>query len=88
MPQTTTTNPRPEDAAARAAIRELKRLASEASRRFDQNSLIATTSSLAAMSTVLDPLLGYLQRSWVESEVEAPNGAVAEPADGPVGMYL
>jgi hypothetical protein len=88
MPQTTT-NPRPEDAAARAAIRELKRLASEASRRFDQNSLIATTSSLTAMSTVLDPLLGYLQKSWVESEVGATNGApCAEADDEPVGLYL
>ena len=87
MPQTTT-NPRPEDAAARAAIRELKRLASEASRRFDQNSLIATTSSLTAMATVLDPLLGYLQRSWVESEVEVPDDAADDSDDDHVGMYL
>jgi len=87
MPQTTT-NPRPEDAAARAAIRELKRLASEASRRFDQDSLIATTSSLTAMATVLDPLLGYLQRSWVESEVGVPEDAAGDSDDDRVGMYL
>lgn len=84
----TTTNPRPKDAAARAAIRELKRLASEASRRFDQNSLLATTSSLTAMSTVLDPLLGYLQRSWMEREAEVSAGAAGDSDDDRVGMYL
>lgn len=76
MPHTTTTTLRPEDAAARAAIRELKRLANEASRRFDKYSLIATTSSLAAMATVLDPLLGYMLRTWVADQV-----SVVEPAD-------
>jgi hypothetical protein len=84
----TTTNPRPEDAAARAAIRELKRLASEVSRRFDQNSLLATTSSLTAMSTVLDPLLGYLQRSWMEHEAEVSAGAASDSDDDREGMYL
>jgi hypothetical protein len=78
-------NPRPEDAAARLAFRELKRLANEASRFFGQNSLVATTSSLAAMSTVLDPLLGYLQHSWIADAAETQDD---ESETAPPELYL
>ncbi len=78
---------RPEDAAARRALKELKRLAMKATRRFEQRSLIETTSSLTAMATVLEPLLGYVQRTWVEAEVTAAAPAEAEQS-GSFGMYL
>lgn len=61
---------RPEDAAARQALRELKRLATEAWRRFEHDSLIEATSSLAAIPTVLDPLLSYVQPTWVADAVQ------------------
>jgi hypothetical protein len=63
---------RAEDAAARQALRELKRLATEALRRFEHDALIEATSSLAAIPTVLDPLLSYVQRTWVADVVQAP----------------
>jgi hypothetical protein len=65
----------------------LKRLAAEAGRRFEQDSLIATTSSLAAMTSVLDPLLGYLQRTWVAEEVAADTDLQPEASE-PIGLYL
>jgi hypothetical protein len=61
---------RAEDAAARQALRELKRLATEALRRFEHDALIEATSSLAAIPTVLDPLLSYVQRTWVADAVQ------------------
>lgn len=78
---------RPEDAAARRALKELKRLAMEATRRFEQRSLIEATSSLTAMATVLEPLLGYVQRTWVEVEVTAASPVEPEQSDS-FGMYL
>ena len=39
------------------------------------------------MATVLDPLLGYLQRSWVQSAAEVPDAADDSDVDH-VGMYL
>lgn len=75
---------RPEDAAARQALRELKRLATEALRRFEHDSLIEATSSLAAIPTVLDPLLSYVQRTWVTDAVQV---SAAADDDHP-GCYL
>lgn len=77
---------RPEDVAARRALRELRRLASEATRRFEQRSLIETSSSLTAMATVLEPLFGYVQRTWVE--VEVTTAAPEHERPDTVGMYL
>lgn len=73
---------RAEDAAARQALRELKRLATEALRRFEPDALIEATSSLAAISTVLDPLLSYVQRTWVADVVRTSPPDVDDDRSG------
>lgn len=73
---------RADDAAVRQALRESRRLASEALRRFEHDGLIEATSSLAA--TVLDPLLSYVQRAVVADVVEA----LPDAGDEHPGEYL
>lgn len=61
---------RPEDAAASQARREVKRLASEGLCRSEHSSLTKAASSFAAIPTVLNPLLSYMQRTGVSSSVQ------------------
>lgn len=75
---------RAEDAAARQPLRDLKRLDTEALRRFEHDALIEATSSLAAIPTVLDPLLSYVQRTWVADAV----AVLPDAGDEHPGGYL
>lgn len=75
---------RADDAAAREALRELKRLATEALRRFEHDALIEAMSSLAAIPTVLNPLLSHVQQTWISSVVPS----IDEGNEDQCGGYL
>jgi hypothetical protein len=72
-------------AVAQKALREVSRLVGEATRRFEQDAFIEAMSSLTAIPSVLDPLIGFLGYRWV-TEV----GLTEEVADDQQagGMYL
>jgi hypothetical protein len=71
-----------EAAVARRALREVSRLAGEATAHFEEQEYIEAASSLSAVSTVLDALISYMNRQWMESTV------AQELAASPIGAYL
>lgn len=71
-----------ESEAAREAIRELRRLAAEASRRLERGSWAPTASSLAAMAAVIEQALSSVHRA----SHSAPRHV--EESEMPQGMYL
>ncbi|MBV9449979.1 MAG: hypothetical protein JO345_29225 [Streptosporangiaceae bacterium] len=72
-------------AVAQKALQEVSRLVGEATRRFQHEEFIEAVSSLTAIPSVLDPLISYVNHTWVTAasliEPEADSGQ-------PAGMYL
>lgn len=71
-----------EAAVAQKALLEVSRLVGEATERFERESFIEAMSSLTAVTTVLDPLIGFMNRSWVSAAAGDDPGAFVS------GQYL
>lgn len=69
------------DRPERLALKELQRLADEASSRFSDGAIAETSSSLVAMTAVLEPLIAAVSHRWL---------GMADPStDAPhPGLYL
>ena len=73
-----------ESAVAQRALQEVGRLVEEATERLEGSSFIEAMSSLTAIPNILDPLIGYLSRTWVTDATGAGDAVAALPG----GTYL
>jgi len=58
-----------EVAVARRALQEVSRLASEATTHFEEQEYIEAASALTALTSVLEPLISFMNTHWIEASI-------------------